>query len=81
MQLIVLGSLLENAYISLNLMEIRQGTSTQIMSHFNQAEMIIKEIQILDQTSVSERTGQCNFSGQRDRSAIIVLGQRDNGTS
>ena len=34
MQLIVLGSLLENAYISLNLMEIRQVTSTQNMSHF-----------------------------------------------
>ena len=33
------------------------------------------------QTSVSNGTGQCNFSGQRDRSSFIVLGQRDNGTN
>ena len=32
-------------------------------------------------TRVSNRTGQCNFSGQRDRSSFIVPGQRDNGTS
>ena len=32
-------------------------------------------------TSVSNGTGQWNFSGQRDRSSIIVPGQRDNGTS
>ena len=25
-------------------------------------------------------TGQCSFSGQRDRSSFIVPGQRDNGT-
>ena len=31
--------------------------------------------------SVSNGTGQCNFSGQRDRSSFIVPGQRDNGTS
>jgi hypothetical protein len=30
---------------------------------------------------VSNGTGQCNFSGQRDRSSFIVLGQRDNETS
>ena len=30
---------------------------------------------------VSNETGQCNFSGQRDRSFFIVSGQRDNGTS
>ena len=30
---------------------------------------------------VSNMTGQCNFSGQRDRSSFIVPGQRDNGTS
>jgi hypothetical protein len=30
---------------------------------------------------VSNGTGQCNFSGQRDRSFYIVPGQRDNGTS
>ena len=29
----------------------------------------------------SNKTGQCNFSGQRDRSFFIVPGQRDNGTS
>ena len=33
------------------------------------------------QSSVSNGTGQCNFSGQRDRSFIIVPGQRGNGTS
>ena len=32
-------------------------------------------------TSVSNRTGQCNFSGQRDRSSFIVPGQRDKGTT
>jgi hypothetical protein len=26
---------------------------------------------------VSNKTGQCNFSGQRDRSSLIVPGQRD----
>jgi hypothetical protein len=30
---------------------------------------------------VSKGMGQCNFSGQRDRSSFIVMGQRDNGTS
>ena len=32
-------------------------------------------------TRVSNGTGQYNFSGQRDRSSIVVPGQRDNGTS
>ena len=32
-------------------------------------------------TSVSNGTGQCNFSGHRDRSFFVVPGQRDNGTS
>ena len=32
-------------------------------------------------TSVCNGTGQCNFSGQRDRSFCLVPGQRDNGTS
>ena len=32
-------------------------------------------------TRVSNRMGQCNFSGQRARSSLIVPGQRDNGTS
>ena len=31
--------------------------------------------------SVSNGMGQCNFSGQRDRSSFIVPRQRDNGTS
>ena len=31
-------------------------------------------------TRVSNRTGQCNFSGQRDRQKNFVPGQRDNGT-
>ena len=31
--------------------------------------------------SVSNGTGQCNFSGQRDRSSFIVPRQRDKGTS
>ena len=31
--------------------------------------------------SVSNGTGQCNFSGQRDRSSFIVPGPWDNGTS
>ena len=35
----------------------------------------------LVETRVSNGKGQCNFSGQRDRSSFIVLGQRDNGTS
>ena len=35
----------------------------------------------LNITSVSNGTGQCNFSGQRDRSFLVVPGQRDNGTS
>ena len=30
---------------------------------------------------VSNGTGQCNFSGQRERSSFIFPGQRDNGTS
>ena len=30
---------------------------------------------------ISNRTGQCNFSGKRDRSSFIVLGQRDNRTT
>ena len=29
---------------------------------------------------ISNGTGQCYFSGQRDRSFFIVPGQRDNGT-
>ena len=29
---------------------------------------------------VSNGTGQCNFSGQRDRQNFFVPGQRDNGT-
>ena len=29
-------------------------------------------------TRVSDGTGQCNFSGQRDRSFFLVPGQRDN---
>ena len=33
------------------------------------------------QSGVFNRTGQCNFSGKRDRSAFIVLGQRDNWTA
>ena len=32
-------------------------------------------------SSLEYGTGQCNFSGQRDRCSIIVPGQRDNGTS
>ena len=32
------------------------------------------------QTRVSNGTGQCNFSGQRDRQKCFVPGQRDNGT-
>ena len=35
----------------------------------------------LVRTRVSNGTGQCNFSGRRDRSFFIVPGQRDNGTS
>ena len=31
-------------------------------------------------TRVSNGTGQCNFSGQRDRQKNFVPGQRDNGT-
>ena len=31
--------------------------------------------------SVPNKTGQCNFSGQRDRKSFLVPGQRDNGTS
>ena len=31
--------------------------------------------------AVSNGTGQCNFSGQRDRKSFLVPGQRDNGTS
>ena len=47
---------------------------------------IDSDIQLLntrtsDSTGVSNGTGECNFSGQRDRSSIIVPGQRDNGTS
>ena len=34
----------------------------------------------IDQTRVSNGTGQCNFSGQRDRQKNFVPGQRDNGT-
>jgi hypothetical protein len=30
---------------------------------------------------VCNGTGQCNFSGQRDRNSFLVPGQRDNGTS
>ena len=30
--------------------------------------------------SVSNGTGRCNFSGQRDRYSYLVPGQRDNGT-
>ena len=30
---------------------------------------------------ISNRAGQCNFWGQRDRSSFIFPGQRDNGTS
>jgi hypothetical protein len=33
------------------------------------------------ESRVSNGTGQCNFSGQRDRSSFIVPEQRDNGTS
>ena len=33
------------------------------------------------ETRVSNGTGQCNFSGQRDRSSFVVPGQRDNGTT
>ena len=36
---------------------------------------------VLLHTSVSNRTGQCNFSGQRDKNSFLVLGQRDSGTS
>jgi hypothetical protein len=32
---------------------------------------------VLVATSVSNGMGQCNFSGQRDRSSFIVPGQRD----
>jgi hypothetical protein len=39
------------------------------------------ESTIVIQTRVSNGTGQCNFSGQRDRKSFIVPGQRDNGTS
>ena len=31
-------------------------------------------------TRVSNGTGRCNFSGQRDRQNVFVPGQRDNGT-
>ena len=31
-------------------------------------------------TRVSKGTGQCNFSGKRDRNFFIVPGQRDIGT-
>ena len=33
-----------------------------------------------DKFRVSNGTGQCNFSGQRDRQKFFVPGQRDNGT-
>ena len=45
---------------------------------YYQGPKIIKEG---TQTIVSNGTGQCNFSGQREGSFISVLGQRDNGTS
>ncbi len=32
-------------------------------------------------SSISNGTGQCNFSEQRDRDFFVVPGQRDNGTS
>ena len=32
-------------------------------------------------TRVSNGTGQCNFSGHRDKENVLVPGQRDNGTS
>ena len=37
-------------------------------------------IYVLTRTRVSNVTGQCNFSGQRDRQKCFVPGQRDNGT-
>ena len=36
---------------------------------------------MLIQTRVSNGTGQCNFSGHRDKENVLVPGQRDNGTS
>ena len=35
---------------------------------------------MLVETRVSNGTGQCNFSGQRDGQNFFVPGQRDNGT-
>ena len=46
---------------------------------FNKAVTLLEFCTVL--CRVSNGTGQCNFSGQRDRSSFIVPGQRDNGTS
>ena len=51
--------------------------STQIFSTKKPYLLTYKQLQ----TSVSNGTGQCNFSGQRDKSSFIVPGQRDNGIS
>ena len=48
--------------------------STQVFSTKKPYLLTYKQLQ----TSVSNGTGQCNFSGQRDKSSIIVPGQRDN---
>ena len=42
---------------------------------------ISPQVLIHASTRVSKGMGQCNFSGQWDRSSFIVPGQRDNGTS
>ena len=51
--------------------------STQVFSTKKPYLLTYKQLQ----TSVSNGTGQCNFSGQRDKSSFIVPGQRDNETS
>ena len=46
-------------------------------SGFDATRIRINQVQI----RVSNGTGQCNFSGQSDRSSFAVLGQRDNQTN
>ena len=51
-----------------------QKNSSYIFDRFQ------KKTQYIVLIRVSNRTGQCNFSGQRDRQKNFVPGQRDNGT-
>ena len=59
----------------------RSTVDIPFLSEALSGERICLILKVEDNTRVSNGTGQCNFSGQRDRSSFIVPGQRDNGTS